>query len=131
MVFCDGLYQAQPIHDSLIFGKPTMNMQPITYGLWKDNLMCYKLHMTMHQKNENFIEILNKMCTNNQKIKNLAYINMNCIRTTPSDPTFPYLFYKNKDVSMHKKYMLFLIPGNEILINTINEEEENHENVPQ
>jgi hypothetical protein len=38
MVFCGDLYQAQPIHDSLIFEQPTMNMQTITYDFWKDNI---------------------------------------------------------------------------------------------
>jgi hypothetical protein len=38
MVFCGDLYQAQPIHDSLIFEHPTMNMQRITYDFWRDSM---------------------------------------------------------------------------------------------
>jgi hypothetical protein len=52
------------------------------------------------------------------------------VRPAPNDPTFPYLFYKNKDVAMHNKYMLSLMPDNEIMINAIDLEEENHDNVP-
>jgi hypothetical protein len=80
----------------------------------------------MRQTNEKFIAILNRMRTNSQTRDDLEYINTNCIRPAPNDPTFPYLFYKNKDVAMHNKSMLLLMPGNEILINAIDEEEENH-----
>ena len=31
---------------------------------------------------------------------------------------------------MHNKKMLFIVPGDEIVINAIDEEEENHGNVP-
>jgi hypothetical protein len=48
----------------------------------------------------------------------------------PNDPTFGYIFYKNKDVSMHNKYILSMMQDNKILINAIDEEEENHRNVP-
>jgi hypothetical protein len=52
------------------------------------------------------------------------------MRPAPNDPTFPYLFYKNKDVALHNKHMLSIMHGNELLINAIDEEEENHGNVP-
>jgi hypothetical protein len=81
------------------------------------------------KQDEKFIAILNRMRTNNQTSDDLAYLNRNCIRPAPNDPTFPYLFYKNKDVARHNKHMLSLIPGNEISINAIDEEEENHGNV--
>jgi exonuclease III len=130
MIFCGDLYQAQPIQDSLIFEQPTMNMQTITYDFWKDNVKCYELHTTMRQTDEKFIAILNRMRTNSQTSNDLSYINTNCMRPAPNDPTFPYLFYKNKDVALHNKHMLSLMPGNELLINAIDEEEENHGNVP-
>jgi exonuclease III len=129
MIFCGDFYQAQPIQDSLIFEQPIMNMQTITHDFWKYNIKCYELHTTMRQKDEKFISILNRMRTNNQTSDDLAYLNRNCIRPAPNDPTFPYLFYKNKDVAMHNKHMLLLIPGNEISIKAIDEEEENHGNV--
>jgi exonuclease III len=130
VVFCGDLYQAQPIQDSLIFEKPTMDMQTVTYDFWKDNVKCYELQTTMRQTNEKFIAILNRMRTNSQTSNDLTYINMNCMRPAPNDPTFPYLFYKNKDVALHNKHMLSIMPGNELLINAIDEEEENHGNVP-
>jgi hypothetical protein len=52
------------------------------------------------------------------------------MQPAPTDSTFPYLFYKNKDVAVHNKYMLSLMPGNDIIINSIDLEEENHGNVP-
>ena len=129
MIFCGDFYQAQPIQDSLIFEQPLMNMQTITHDFWKYNIKCYELHTIMRQKDEKFISILNRMRTNNQTSDDLAYLNRNCIRPAPNDPTFPYRFYKNKGVAMHNKHMLLLIPRNEISIKTIDEEEENHGNV--
>jgi hypothetical protein len=79
MVFCGDLYQAQPIHYSLIFEQPIMNMQTITHDFWRDNIKCYELHTTMHQTNENFISILNRMHTNIQTSDDLAYLNTNCM----------------------------------------------------
>jgi hypothetical protein len=130
VVFCGDFYQAQPIQDSLIFEKPTMDMQTVTYDFWKDNVMCYELQTTMRQTNEKFIAILNRMRTNSQTSNDLTYINMNCMRPAPNDPTFPYLFYKNKDVALHNKHMLSIMPSNKLLINAIDEEEEYHGNVP-
>jgi hypothetical protein len=130
MIFCGDLYQAQPIQDSLIFEQPTVNMQTMTHDFWKDNIKCFELHTTMRQTNETFIAILNRMRTNNQTCDDLTYINSSCMRPAPTDPTFPYLFYKNKDVAMHNKYMLSLMPGNDIIINSIDLEEDNHGNVP-
>ena len=49
---------------------------------------------------------------------------------TPNDRTFPYLFYKNKDVATHNNNMLLAMPSNEIVINAIDEDEENYSNVP-
>ena len=60
----------------------------------------------MRQTDENFISTLNRIRTNNQTEDDLAYINRNCLRLAPNDPTFPYLFYKNKDVAIHNKKML-------------------------
>jgi hypothetical protein len=69
------------------------------------------------------------MWINNQTRNNLEYINTNCTRLAPNDPTFLYLFYKNKYVATHNKYMISLIPGKGFLINAIGEEEYDHGNV--
>ena len=69
------------------------------------------------------------MCTNTQSNSDLAYLNINCMCPAPNDPTFPYLFYKNKDVASHNNNMLLAMPGNEIVIDAIDEDEENHSNV--
>jgi len=70
------------------------------------------------------------MQTNCQKYEVITYMNANFMGPVPNDPTFPYLFYKNKDVAMHNMRMLMLMPGNEILINAVDENEENNDNFP-
>jgi hypothetical protein len=107
-----------------------VNMQTMMHEFWKDNIKCFELHTTMHQTNEKFIAILNRMQTKNRIFNDLTYFNSSCMRLALTDPTFPYLLYKNKDVAMHNKYMLSLMPGNDIIINSIDLEEENHGNVP-
>ena len=67
--------------------------------------------------------ILNIMRTNSQTSDDITYINKPCMWTIPNDPKFPYLFYKNKDFTMHNKKMLTLMPGNELLINENDEYE--------
>jgi hypothetical protein len=52
------------------------------------------------------------------------------LRLAPIDPTFPYLFYRNNDVVKHNSHILLLIPGDNIIINSIDLEEDNHGNVP-
>ena len=64
----------------------------------------------MHQRDENFFVILNKMQTNNQISDDLAYINAHCVCPTPNDPTFLYLFKKKNHVAKHKKLILSLMP---------------------
>jgi hypothetical protein len=41
------------------------------------------------------------------------------------------MFYTNTDVAMHKMYMLSIMPGDDIIINSIDLEEDNHVNVPR
>lgn len=128
IIFCGDFYQAQPIQDSLIFEQPTVNKQKITYDFWNEHIHCYELHTTMHQKDETFIQTLNRIHTNDQTEKDLQYLNRNCLQPAPDDPSFPYLFYRNKDVVAHNNKMLSIVPGNEIVINAIDDEEENHGN---
>jgi hypothetical protein len=70
------------------------------------------------------------MCTKNQTYDDLTYINLRCLWSAPTNPMFPYLFYKNKDVSKHNSHMLSLILGDNIIINSIDLGEDNHGNVP-
>jgi hypothetical protein len=131
MIFCGDLYQAQPIQDSLIFEQPTVNMETITHDFWRDNIKFFELHTTMHQTNETIIEIMNRMCTNNQTYDDLTYINLRCLWPAPTNPMFPYLFYRNKYVANHNIHMLSLMPSDDIIINSIDLEEDNHGNVPR
>jgi hypothetical protein len=119
------------MQDSLIFEQPIVNMETITHEFWRDNIKCFELHTTMRQTDETFIAILNRMCTNNQTYDELTYINSRCLQPAPTDPTFTYLFYRNKDVTMHNIQMLFLMPGDDIVINSIHLEEDNHGKVPR
>jgi hypothetical protein len=52
------------------------------------------------------------------------------MQPAPTDPTFPYLFYMNRDVAMHNRYMLSLMHGDDIIINSIHLKEDNRGNVP-
>jgi hypothetical protein len=106
------------------------NMKIVMHDFWKDNIKCFELHTTMRHTNETFIAILNRMRANNQTCDDLKYINSRCMRPTPIDPTFPYLFYKNKDVAMHNRYMILFMHRNYIIINSIDLEEDNYGNVP-
>jgi hypothetical protein len=79
MVPCGDLYQAQSIHDSLIFEQARMKMQSISYEFLIDCVKSYELHTIMWQTNGKFIDILNRMRTNSQTKDDMDYINMNCI----------------------------------------------------
>ena len=84
----------------------------------------------MRQTNATFIAILNRMRTNTQTNSDIAYLYINCMRPAPNDPTFPYLFYKKKDLATHiNDNMLLVMPGNEIVISVIDKDEENHSNM--
>jgi hypothetical protein len=131
MIFYGDLYQAQPIQDSLIFEQPIINMETVTHDLWRHNIKCFEFHTTMRQTYETFIAILNRMCSNKKTYDDLTYINLRCLRTALTDPTFPYLFYRNKDVAKHNSHMLLLMLGDDIIIDSIDLEEDNHGNVPR
>jgi hypothetical protein len=83
----------------------------------------------MRQIDETFIAILNRMRTNSETHDDLTYTNLKCLRPAPTDPTFCYLFYINKDVANHNSHMLSLMPGDDITINSIDLEEDNHGNM--
>jgi len=54
---------------------------------------------------------------------------LKCLQSAPIDPTFPYLFCRNKDVAKHNSHMMSLMPSDDIIINSIDLEEDNHGNV--
>ena len=107
IIFSGDLYQAQPIKDSLIFKSPILNKHKLSYNFWQEKVKCYNFHLTMRQKGEDFIKILNKMRLNEQSVDDIEYINRHCYRLAPVDPLFPYLFYKNKDVQRHNEKIIF------------------------
>ena len=78
----------------------------------------------MRQTNEQFISTLNRIHTNTQTKEDFQYLNRNLFQFAPIDPTFPYLFYRNKDVAIHNKKMLSIVPGDEIVIDAIDNLEE-------
>lgn len=96
----------------------------------KKKVKCYEFHTIMCQTNEKFISILNIMHKNTQIEDDMMYLNKNCVRPAPIDPAFPYLFCKNKYVALNKKKMLAIFLGQEIVINVVDQEEENHDNFP-
>jgi hypothetical protein len=129
MIFYGDLYQAHLNQDSLIFEQPMVNMKIVMHDFWRDNTKCFEFHTKMCQTDETFIAILNRMWKNNQTHDDLTYINLRWLRPAPIGPTFPYMFYKNKDVAMNNRYMLSLMPGDDIIINSIDLEEYNQGNV--
>ena len=66
----------------------------------------------MRQTNATFIAIPNRMRTNTQTTSDIAYLNINCMHPAPNDLTFPYLFYKDRDVATHNNNMLLAVQGN-------------------
>ncbi len=123
IIFCGDLCQAHPIKDSFIFEEPTINNHKISYSFWQDEVKCYELHMTMRQKNLDFIRILKKLRLNKQSDEDIEYINAHCYRAAPIDPLFPYLFYRNKDVNEHNDRMLSIVNGQLVILETIDEVE--------
>ena len=106
-----------------------MNKQQIEYDFWEENVKFYDFHTTRRQTNEQLISTLNRIHINSQTKEDSQYLNRNCVRSAPNDPTFPYLFYRNKDIAIDNKKMLSIVPGDEIIINAIDNLEENHSNV--
>jgi hypothetical protein len=72
----------------------------------------------MCQIDETFIAILNKMRTNNQTYDELTYINLRCLRPSPTDPMFRYLFYINKYVAKHNNHMTALLGARSLSLRT-------------
>ena len=56
-----------------------------------------------------FVSILNRIWTNTQTKADIAFLNRIFHRQARQDPTFPYLFYRNKDVEEHDKKMLCVV----------------------
>lgn len=53
--------------------------------------------------------------------EDIAYLNSKCLRSPPVDPTFPFLFYKRKDVDTHNQKILSTLPGELLIINAVDE----------
>ena len=118
-IFYGDFYQAGPIHDSLIFEHPKLHGQKIPYTFWRDNVKCFQLHQVMRQKYYTFISILNRIRKNCQTELDIAWLNKQCYRQPPNDPSFPYLFFINKDVDEHNIKMLSLINTNPYILKAI------------
>ncbi|XP_059077054.1 uncharacterized protein LOC131876217 [Cryptomeria japonica] len=125
-IFCGDLYQAQLVLDSVVFENAPTSTELMPYNFWKDNIKCYSLKTTMRQKDAKFISVLNKIRIGQQTDDDLQYLNYFCFCPPPIDPTFPFLFYRRKDVDIHNNNMLSIIPGELIVLNAIDEQEENN-----
>jgi hypothetical protein len=130
IIFCGDLYQAQPVKDSLIFENPMLNKEKLSYTFWQEKVKCYELHMSMRQRDKDFIRVLNKMRLNEQSNDDIEYINNHCYRSPPIDPLFPYLFYKNKDVQRHNEKMLSQVDEELIILEAFDEVESSQEKFP-
>lgn len=62
-----------------------------------------------------------KIQTNSQTNTGIDYTNDTCLRTTPNDPRFPYLFHTNKKVEQNNMKILSMQPSKPIIINAIDE----------
>jgi hypothetical protein len=121
---------AQPVKDSLIFEKPMLNKEKLSYTFWREKVKCYELHMSMRQRDKDFITVLNKMRLNEQSNDDIEYINSHCYRSPPIDPLFPYLFYKNKDVQRHNEKMLSQVDEELLILEAFDEVESCQEKFP-
>lgn len=121
IIFCGDLYQAEPIHDSPVFQTLAMDTELMPYDFWQENIKCYNLQTTMRQKDEIFITILNKIHIGSETKNDTTYLNKQCFHSPPSNPLFPFLFYRKEDVNKHNQKILSNLPRQLIIINTIDE----------
>lgn len=54
-----------------------------------------------------------------QTNEDLHYINQQCVREPPLDPTPPFLFYRRIDVDAHNTKMLEIVPSEMTILNAI------------
>jgi hypothetical protein len=66
-------------------------------------VQCYELQEVMWQNNIHFINILNRFRIASQTIKDIKFMNNNCLKTPLMDNTLPYLLYTNIKTTMHNK----------------------------
>ncbi|XP_059067532.1 ATP-dependent DNA helicase PIF1-like [Cryptomeria japonica] len=121
IIFCGDLYQAEPIHDCLVFQAPTIDTDLLPYDFWQQLVKCFNLQTTMRQTDQLFVAALNRIRMGSQTKEDIAYLNSKCLRTPPVDPMFPFLFYKRKDVDAHNQNILSTLPGELLIINAIDE----------
>ena len=106
IIFCNNLYQLQPICDALVFEQPTINNEKLPYTFWLDNMLNFQLNIVIRQRDEQFISILNHIRNSQQTDQDLAYMNKTCHRLPPNYPRISYLFQRNLVVDKHNKKML-------------------------
>ena len=58
--------------------------------------------------------------------EDLHYVNEQCMRKPPLDPTLPFLFYRRIDVDAHNTKILAIVPGEMIVLNAIDKYDENN-----
>ena len=56
----------------------------------------------------------------------LHYINEQCVRKPPLDPTMLFLFYRRIDVDAYNTKMLAIVPGEMTVLNAIDKHDENN-----
>lgn len=124
-ILCGDLYQALPVLDSTIFDNKPSTIELMPYNFWTNNVKYYSLTTTMCQKDEKFLSILNNIRLGQHTHNDIYHLNQTCLQTPPIDPTFPYLFYKKKDVNAHNNNMLSKVPGNYIILDAVDSEDKN------
>lgn len=106
IIFCGDLYQAQLVCDSWIFEKPTITNDKIPYTFWYDNVQCFEIQTVFRQTIPQFISILKHVRISQQIDEDISYLNRKCLKPTPTNPRFPYLFQTNIAIEQHNKRIL-------------------------
>jgi hypothetical protein len=76
-----------------------------------EKIKCYELKQNMHQSDEQFVDILNRLWTVTQLQLDVNTINNQCFCTPPTNPKFPYLFYMNEAEQKHNESTSFKVKG--------------------
>ena len=123
VIFCDNLFQAQPVLDSWIFEQPR-SCNAIPYTFWRNHVTCFELKQVMRQDDKTFVSILNRIRTCSQIDNGIAYLNKHCCIQPPNDPTFPHPFHRNKYVQAHNNKMFSMLKLKTITLNAIDNRSE-------
>jgi hypothetical protein len=92
VIITSDLYQTPLVQDKWVFQRTLDNIDALRINFWLDCFYCFEFFQFMHQSDERFIEVLNRIQITTHNPINITVFNNICLCQPPNELDFPSMY---------------------------------------